>query len=170
LTIQNDDMSDEDFRQFLRDVFSSAYAVTVEGGPIYIAHADSEGLNFRAAMIESGWLYKQGRNWVKNTFVMGRQDHHWQHEPILYGWKPGAAHFWYGDRNKSTVIDDDVDVKALGKPELIRLVNELRNQLATTIYREAKPVSSRLHPTMKPVALVAHQIQNSSQRGDVVLD
>lgn len=170
LTIQNDDMPDEDFRQFLRDVFTSAYAVTVAGGPIYIAHADSEGLNFRAAMIESGWLYKQCLIWVKNTFVMGRQDHHWQHEPILYGWKPGAAHFWYGDRNKSTVIDDDVDVKALGKPELIRLVNELRNQLATTIYREAKPVSSRLHPTMKPVALVAHQIQNSSQRGDVVLD
>ena len=170
MTIQNDDMGDSEFRQFLRDVFASAFAVTKEGGPIYIAHADSEGLNFRAAMIEAGWLYKQCLIWVKNTFVMGRQDHHWQHEPILYGWKPGSAHCWYGDRNKSTVFDDDLDIKALGKPELVRLVQELKNQLHTTIYREPKPASSKLHPTMKPVSLVAHQIQNSSERGDVVLD
>jgi len=170
MTIQNDDMGDAEFRQFLRDVFTSAFAVTKDGGPIYIAHADSEGLNFRAAMIEAGWLYKQCLIWVKNTFVMGRQDHHWQHEPILYGWKPGAAHYWYGDRNKSTVIDDDLDIKALGKPELIRLVQELKNQLHTTVYREPKPASSKLHPTMKPVSLVAHQIQNSSERGNVVLD
>lgn len=170
MTIENDDMGDADFAQFLRDVFSSAYVVTKEGGPIYIAHADSEGRNFRSAMIESGWLFKQCLIWVKNQFVMGRQDYHWQHEPILYGWKPGAAHKWYGDRNKSTVIDDDSDLREMGREELIRLVDDLRNALNTTVYREDKPTSSELHPTMKPIALVQHHIQNSSERGDVVLD
>lgn len=170
MTIENDDMGDEEFGKFLLDVFSSAYVVTKEGGPIYIAHADSEGRNFRTAMIDSGWLFKQCLIWVKNQFVMGRQDHHWQHEPILYGWKPGAAHAWYGDRNKSTVIDDDVDVSELGREELVGLIEDLRNQMNTTIYRESKPTNSSLHPTMRPIRLVQHQIQNSSERGDVVLD
>ncbi len=170
MTIENDDMNDADFATFLREVFSSAFVVTKEGGPIYIAHADSEGRNFRSAMTEAGWLFKQCLIWVKNQFVMSRQDYHWQHEPILYGWKPGAAHYWYGDRNKSTVIDDDVDLHELGREELVRLVDDLRNALNTTVYREAKPTSSDLHPTMKPIALVQHHIQNSSERGDVVLD
>lgn len=170
MTIENDDMNDADFATFLREVFSSAFVVTKEGGPIYIAHADSEGRNFRSAMTEAGWLFKQCLIWVKNQFVMSRQDYHWQHEPILYGWKPGAAHYWYGDRNKSTVIDDDVDLHELGREELVRLVDDLRNALNTTVYREAKPQNSDLHPTMKPIALVQHHIQNSSERGDVVLD
>lgn len=170
MTIENDDMNDADFATFLREVFSSAFVVTKEGGPIYIAHADSEGRNFRSAMTEAGWLFKQCLIWVKNQFVMSRQDYHWQHEPILYGWKPGAAHCWYGDRNKSTVIDDDVDLHELGREELVRLVDDLRNALNTTVYREAKPTSSELHPTMKPIALVQYHIQNSSERGDVVLD
>src|SRR5699024_6320771 len=170
MTIENDDMNDADFATFLREVFSSAFVVTKEGGPIYIAHADSEGRNFRSAMTEAGWLFNQCLIWVKNQFVMSRQDYHWQHEPILYGWKPGNAHCWYGDRNKSTVIDDDVDLHDLGREELVRLVDDLRNALNTTVYREAKPTSSELHPTMKPIALVQHHIQNSSERGDVVLD
>jgi len=68
------------------------------------------------------------------------------------------------------VIDDDVDLHELGREELVRLVDDLRNALNTTVYREAKPTSSELHPTMKPIALVQHHIQNSSERGDVVLD
>lgn len=170
MTIENDDMNDADFAAFLREVFSSAFVVTKEGGPIYIAHADSEGRNFRGAMTDSGWLFKQCLIWVKNQFVMSRQDYHWQHEPILYGWKPGAAHCWYGDRNKSTVIDDDTDLRELGREELVRLVDDLRNALNTTVYREAKPQNSDLHPTMKPIALVQNHIQNSSERGNVVLD
>lgn len=170
MTIENDDMSDADFSRFLRDVFSAAFVVTKEGGPIYIAHADSEGRNFRGAMVDAGWLFKQCLIWVKNQFVMSRQDYHWQHEPILYGWKPGAAHCWYGDRNKSTVNDYDFDLREMGKEELIRLVDDLRNALNTTVYREAKPQSSELHPTMKPISLVQHHIQNSSERGNVVLD
>jgi DNA modification methylase len=140
LKIQNDHMDNESFYRFLYDAFSVMYKVTEEGGPIYVCHADSEGLNFRKAMIDSGWLLKQCIIWVKNSIVLGRQDYHWQHEPILYGWKPGAAHKWAGDRKQSTVWEYD------------------------------KPQRNAEHPTMKPVPIPAKAIQNSSYKGDIVFD
>lgn len=140
LKIQNDHMDDESFYRFLYDAFSVMYKVTEEGGPIYVCHADSEGLNFRKAMIDSGWLLKQCIIWVKNTIVLGRQDYHWQHEPILYGWKPGAAHKWAGDRKQSTVWEYD------------------------------KPQRNAEHPTMKPIPIPAKAIQNSSYKGEIVFD
>jgi len=170
LTIKNDDMGDSEFREFLRDAFSAAAMATKPGGPIYIAHADSEGYNFRGAMVEGGWLFKQCIVWVKNSMVLGRQDYQWQHEPILYGWKPGSAHCWYGDFDKKTIIDDDVKANALSKRELIGIVNEFRNAKKTTVVREDKPHRSDIHPTMKPVALVGGLIANSSREKDIVLD
>ncbi len=170
-TLQGDNQTDAEFRQFLRNILGAAIGVTKAGGPIYVAHADSEGLNFRAAVLEAGWLLKQTIVWVKDGFTLGRQDHQWQHEPILYGWKPGAAHCWYGERDKSTVLDGETpDLTTLGKPELIALINEVRNSRNTTVLRYSKPRKSDLHPTMKPVALVKGQVRNSSRVGDRVLD
>lgn len=170
MKIQNDAMDDGSFRQFLIDAFVAAYAVTKAGRPIYVAHADLEGENFRVAVRESGFLVKQCLIWVKNSMTMGRQDYQSQHEPILYGWKPGEAHKWYGEFNKKTVIDDDVDVKRLDKKELVALVNKLRNSKSTTVIREDKPHRNDIHPTMKPVALVGGMILNSSRPEDIVLD
>ena len=170
MTIQNDDMSDGQFKQFLTDAFLTAFAVTKMGGPIYIAHADSEGINFRTAMTDAGWDQKQTLIWVKNSLVMGRQDYQWQHEPILYGWKPGAAHCWYGFRNKTTVINDDVKLNSLDKKELIKIITSMQNAQKTTIIKEDKPHRNDIHPTMKPVALVQTMLENSSQERDVVLD
>lgn len=170
MTIQNDDMGDAQFKQFLTDAFVAAYAVTKMGGPIYIAHADSEGINFRTAMTAAGWDQKQTLIWVKNSLVMGRQDYQWQHEPILYGWKPGAAHSWYGFRNKTTVINDDVKLNSLDKKELIRIITAMQNAEKTTIIRENKPHRNDIHPTMKPVALVETMLENSSQERELVLD
>jgi len=102
--------------------------------------------------------------------VMGRQDYQWQHEPILYGWKPGAAHCWYGFRNKTTVINDDVKLNSLDKKELIKIITSMQNAQKTTIIKEDKPHRNDIHPTMKPVALVQTMLENSSQERDVVLD
>lgn len=168
--IDNDNMDDSAFRQFLRDLFSSCAAVMKAGSPFYIAHADSEGYNFRGAAQESGLDVKQCLIWVKNSFVIGRQDHQWQHEPILYGWKPGAAHKWYGEFNKSTVIDEQPKVNDLDRSELMNLVRELRNTLATTVIREDKPKANGDHPTMKPIRLIGLHLKNSTRRGDVVID
>jgi len=170
MKIKNDHMGDSLFRQFLKDSLSCAYEFTKAGRPIYIAHADSEGYNFRGAMVEAGFLFKQCIIWVKNSMVLGRQDYQWQHEPILYGWKDGEAHKWYGDFNKKTVIDDDIDIKKLDKKELLSLINKYRNSHKTTVVREDKPHKNDIHPTMKPVALVEQFIRNSSREEDIVLD
>lgn len=140
LTIQNDDMEDEEFRQFLRDVYTSADSVMKPGAAFYIWHADSEGYNFRGAAHDIGWTIRQCLIWNKNTLVLGRQDFHWKHEPCLYGWKDGAGHNWYGDRKQTTVMDFD------------------------------KPQRNGEHPTMKPVELFAYQMEMSSKSSDNVLD
>ena len=140
LTIKNDAMEDKNFRNFLVAAFKNMVDASKAGAPIYVCHADSEGLNFRSAFREAGWDLKQCIIWVKQHFVMGRQDYHWQHEPILYGWKPGAAHKFYGGRKQSTVWQID------------------------------RPMASREHPTMKPVNLCAKAIENSSKSGDIIID
>ncbi|MEM0953316.1 MAG: DNA modification methylase [Pseudomonadota bacterium] len=169
-TIENDKMSDQAFRNFLQQLLAGAYAHTKEGGAIYVAHADIEAYNFIGALTESGWRYTQQLIWVKNAMVMGRKDYQFQHEPVLYGWKPGAAHRWYGEYNKKTVIDEDVDVQAMDTSELRNYVRELRNAANSTVVREDKPSRNSDHPTMKPVRLVLYFLKNSSLAGNTVLD
>lgn len=140
LTIQNDNMEDGQFRQFLVDAFSMADTVMQPGAVFYIWHADSEGFNFRGACRDVGWPIRECLIWAKNMFVIGRQDYQWRHEPCLYGWKEGAAHKWYSDRSQSTVLEFD------------------------------KPTRNGVHPTMKPVELFRYLIENSSKKGDVVFD
>ena len=187
LKIQNDKMSNDNFYQFLYDSFVNMITVTVDGGGIYICHADSEGINFRTAMVDAGWLCKQCLVWVKSSIVMGRQDYHWKHEPILYGWKPGAAHSWNGDRKQSTVIEggEIVTVKACKDGHIITFINGLNalsvkvpsyeveysgDDSLTTVWRVEKPLRNGEHPTMKPIALVARAIKNSSKQSGIVLD
>jgi DNA modification methylase len=140
LTIQNDSMTDGEFRQFLRDVYSAADAVMRPGAVFYIWHADSEGYNFRGAAHDVGWQVRQCLIWNKNSMVMSRQDYHWKHEPCLYGWKSGAAHYWGSDRKQTTVLEFN------------------------------RPTRNGVHPTMKPVDLMEYQIKNSSKRGQNVMD
>lgn len=169
LTIMNDAMDTQRFLAFLTDAFTAAIRACREGAPIYIAHGESEGLNFRVAMTSAGWLHKQTLIWVKNSLVLGRQDYQWQHEPILYGWKPGAGHSWYGDRNKTTVFDDDIDLDKADKATLLRLLKDLKDHPSTVI-RADKPHRNDVHPTMKPVGLVERMVLNSTRAGDTVLD
>ena len=168
--IKNDKMSGGEFIKFLTDAFSNAGIITKAGGCVYIFHAESEGINFRIAMRDGGFGQKQTIIWVKNAPVMGRQDYNWQHEPILYGWKPGAAHYFCGDFTQKTIVDDDVDLKKLGKPELISIINKFRNGEQISVIRESKPHKNDQHPTMKPVELVGLLIENSSRKGEIVLD
>lgn len=104
MKIMNDKQTSARFYRFLLDFHKALYNHTKPGGGWYEFHADSEGRNFRNAFEESGLMMKQCLVWVKNTLVMGRQDYHWKHEPILYGWKPGAAHYFIDDRTNNTVI------------------------------------------------------------------
>lgn len=140
LTIQNDSMDDESFRQFLTNAFFAADSVMKKGAVFYIWHADSEGYNFRGACRDVGWTVRECLIWNKNQMVLGRQDYHWKHEPCLYGWKDGASHLWASDRKQTTVLDFD------------------------------KPQRNGVHPTMKPIALFDYQIKNNTKGNDIVLD
>ena len=179
--IANDNMKDGEFRQFLLDAFVSAFAVMREGAPMYIAHADTEGYNFRGAFIEAGFKLSGCLIWVKPSLVLGRSDYQWRHEPILYGWKPGASHSWYGGRKNTTVFDaEDMPFRVMpdGSVQIEIGESTLRisgqdlhvEELLGSTIRAEKPKKSAEHPTMKPTDLVLGMLKNSSLRGDVVLD
>lgn len=171
MTIQNDSMDDASFRKFLRDAFEVADQHLKPGGAFYIWHADSEGLNFRAAVKETRWLLKQNLVWVKNSIVLGRQDYQWKHEPCLYGWKDGASHYFIDNRSLATVIEEDEEnLKEMTKGELISYIKTMQENSPTSIFYEDKPVRSDIHPTMKPLKLIARCVLNSSKKGERVLD
>jgi DNA modification methylase len=173
--ILNDKMSDQAFYCFLKAAYERALEVSEPGASIYVFHSEQEGLNFRTAFRDAGWSQRQCLVWVKNSLVLGRQDYQWQHEPVLYGWKPGAAHYFTDDRTQATVIDDakPLDFRRLKKGELIDLVQRLyeeRTTQQTSVLRENRPSRSDEHPTMKPVRLCGRLIANSSKKGDIVYD
>ncbi|MFC6858230.1 DNA modification methylase [Zunongwangia atlantica] len=138
--IANDKMAANSFYQFLFDFYSQAYEFSRAGAPIYVFHADTEGVNFRSALVDSGFKLSQCLIWKKNSIVLSRQDYHWIHEPCLYGWKTGGAHPWYSDRKQRTVLEFD------------------------------RPLRSEDHPTMKPVEMLSYLILNSSKQYDIVFD
>lgn len=140
LKIKNDNMGDDEFFKFLSSAFFNLEKSLKPGGAFYIWFASRESINFRQALNKNNLVVRQELIWNKNYMILGRQDYHWKHEPCLYGWKDGAAHYFVDDRTQSTVIDED------------------------------KPQLNDLHPTMKPIKLLSRQIVNSSRQKEVVLD
>lgn len=140
LKIENDKMDNDQFYEFLLAAYKKMYEVADDGASIYVFHADSEGLNFRKAFIEAGFKLSQCCIWKKQVFSMSRQPYHWIHEPILFGWRQGSAHYWNSDRKQ------------------------------TTVWEFNRPFRNEVHPTMKPVPLISYPIKNSSKIGDIVLD
>lgn len=128
-----------------------------------------ESAAFHGAAADAGLKVHQCLVWSKNVFAFGRQDYQWRHEACLYGWKDGAAHHFVNDRTETTVIPTD-DLQRMKKSDLIRLVEHLQAETPTSVLEEDKPVRSDLHPTMKPVKLIARLVRNSTQKGDIVLD
>ena len=168
--IKNDKMADSAFRRFLTDAFTAMNSKVKRGGAWYVWHADSEGLNFRQAMRDAGILQKQNLVWVKNSFTLGRQDYQWQHEPCLYGWKPGGPHYFTDDRtNPTTIIDEPRDIDKMTKTDLRALLAKIMD-LKTSVTHHDKPARNAEHPTMKPLPLVGQFIANSSQPGEIVVD
>lgn len=153
LTIQNDDLSDDDFCALLRDFYVNAFLALKPGAGIYVFHADSEGEKFRKYFRECGLKMTQCLIWLKNSLVLGRQDYQWQHEPclfggkeytdhdpVLYGWKEGEKHKWFNNRKQTTLLKFD------------------------------RPTRNKEHPTMKPIPMLGYLINNSTKKGDCVMD
>lgn len=172
MKIANDNMDDVAFVGFLTAAFNCAIQAMRPGAAFYVWHADSKGFEFRTALKEVGMTLRETLIWVKNALVLGRQDYQWKHEPCLYGWKDGAAHYFTEDRAQSTVIEDAaVDYRKLKKDELLQIVLELTSdKIPTTVIYENKPTKNDIHPTMKPVKLMARLIRNSTRPKELVLD
>lgn len=171
MKIMNDNMEEDEFENFLYLAHKCMYDFSREGAPIYVFHSDVGGYSFRKAFIEAGFKMAECLIWLKNQFVMGRQDYQWRHEPIIYGWKEGYAHTWYGGRSQSTLLESDIDeLKKLSKKELLELIKEYQEGIPTSVIEYERPKKNKLHPTMKPLGLLGILMQNSSAKGDIVLD
>ena len=171
MTIENDDMSDENFKEFLNKAFYNLSNNLKEGGAFYIWYGDSEDINFRTTCVNNNLTIRQCLIWVKNHFNLGRQDYKWKHEPCLYGWKDGEAHYFIDEFNHPTVFEDKIDFDSLKKEEAIQMLKDIYNDgISTTVIHEDKPMMNDLHPTMKPLKLLARLIRNSSKENEIVLD
>ena len=140
LTIENDSMKNDEFYNFLLSAFKNIADHLEKGGSAYVFHADTEGLNFRKAFVDSGFHLAGCCIWVKNSLVLGRSDYQWQHEPVLYGFMQNGKHRWYSDRKQTTIWNFD------------------------------KPKKNSNHPTSKPLDLLSYPISNSTQENAVVID
>jgi DNA modification methylase len=138
--IKNDHMANDAFYQFLLDAFINIEEVLADDASIYVFHADTEGFNFRKAFSDAGFYLSGCCIWKKNSLVLGRSPYQWQHEPVLFGWKKKGKHQWYTGRKETTIWEFD------------------------------KPKRNRVHPTMKPIPLLAYPILNSSMTNTIVLD
>lgn len=170
LKIENDDMDEVAFVEFLDEAFYNMSRHLKEGGAFYVWHATNSVVAFKTTLEGNGLEVKQELVWNKNQLVLGRQDYQWKHEPCFYGWKTGAAHYFISNRSHTTVIDDKpINFEKLDREEAIKMLKKAY-ATETTILNYDKPKHNDLHPTMKPLDLIGHQIKNSSRPGEVVLD
>jgi DNA modification methylase len=179
--IKNDSMGDAAFRLFLESAFGQMASVMKAGASIYVAHADTEGLNFRAAFAGAGFKLSSCLVWRKNALVLGRSDYQWIHEPILYGWKLGASHRWFGGRKQTTMAEVGerlpfVEIEPgkfqieIGEQIFLVEGKATITEMLPTVFLYDRPSRSETHPTMKPVGIIERHLANSARRGDVVLD
>jgi site-specific DNA-methyltransferase (adenine-specific) len=168
--IEGDAISPEGLYALLQESFAQAAQVLKRGGAFYIWHADANRRTFDKALAAVGLTPRQTLIWVKNNITLTRQDYQWRHEPCLYGWRGGAAHYFTFDRTQQGVFDDLSDTRRVGKKDLVRLVKDLHNKLGSTVMYEDSPLKSPEHAAAKPVPLMGRLISNSSRRGEAVLD
>ena len=179
-SIKNDNMDDAKFKAFLHDAFVAVFAKMKPGAAIYVAHADTEGYNFRHAFKEAGFKLSGCLVWKKDSLVLGRSDYQWMHEPILYGWKPGSSHRWYGGRKLTTVhessgspfvkLDDGRFQIVVGDKVLTVSGHASIEESPSSVVFCEKPKRSADHPTMKPVSLIERQLKCNARSGDIVID
>lgn len=168
--IKNDNMPSDDFLAFLVKVFKNMGEVLKEGGSYYVCHGSSTLVEFDRALQLNNLKPRQQLIWNKNSLVLGRQDFQWRHECIYYGWKEGKAHYFIDDRTITTVIDaPSLDFKSMKKEELIQRLEDVYS-LKNSVLNHDKPTKNDLHPTMKPISLLADLLKYSSKVGENVMD
>ena len=170
LKIANDNKSNTEFMQFLTKAFTAMFMEAKAGASFYIFYAQVNSASFINALKDAGYKPHQYLVWVKNNFTLSHVDYKWKHEPIMYGWKDGASHNFYGALNLSTVFEKKKDIEKMSKAELKSELKRIENATPQDVIYEKKPPRNAEHPTMKPVELLTTLIKNSTKADDVVLD
>jgi DNA modification methylase len=141
MTIQNDSMATDDFKEFMMDSFSCMREHSCSGAMTYVVMSAQEWGNMMLALKDNGYHWSSTIIWNKNSMVLSRKDYHTKYEPIWYGWSEGSSRICpLDDRTQTDVWDID------------------------------KPNASVDHPTTKPVELIVKALNNSSKHGNNVLD
>jgi site-specific DNA-methyltransferase (adenine-specific) len=171
-TIMNDYMPEQKFIEFLSDAFINFATHMKAGAAFYVFHASISVLEFETALRTAQLRTRQQLIWVKDSLVLGRQDYQWKHEPILYGWKEGAAHSFADDRTNTTILwDKPINTNSLTKDEMKQMLDDIYStKLSKTIFYHDRPKRSDEHPTMKPILLLVPMIKNSTNYGQLVVD
>ena len=168
--IMNDDMSDKAFKEFIKAIYDNYFKIIKDGGVIYVFHADTERVTFTDEFKKAGFKLSQNLIWVKNSATLSRCDFNWRHEPCLYGWKEGSAHYFCKDFTLTSVIEDKQDFDKMKKEELLEFIKTyIAEEISTTIKFD-KPSRNELHPTMKPIDLIKRMIGWSSKEKEIVVD
>ena len=139
-SIQNDNMSTNQFINFIEEFLNAAKPHVKQGSPVYICYGERSGLEFLTAFKNAGLHQSCNVIWKKDVLVLGRSDYHYIHEPIFYGWFEGQKHIYYGDRKQQSV------------------------------WEIKRPKRSDLHPTMKPIELIEKALRNSSKNEDIIYE
>ncbi len=165
--ILNDKLSDEDFKEFLAGFYACVFFALNDEATFYVFYKELGKGVFISELEKSGLTFKQELIWVKNQIVLGGSRYQNMYEPILFGYKGKTPATWNGKRNQTSVIED---INLMNEIELREALRELIATLETDVVRERKPLRNDLHPTMKPIKLLAKLIRNSSNTSDIVLD
>lgn len=165
--ILNDKMSDENFEIFLTDVYSNLFVAMKDGASFYVFYKELGKGVFITSLEKGGLTFKQELVWVKNQLVLGGSKYQNMYEPCLFGCKGDQVANWYADRRERSVIES---IDLMNEFELRSTIIELLETIETDVVRERKPLKNDLHPTMKPLKLLARFINNSSRKNDIVLD
>lgn len=165
--ILNDKMPESEFAAFLRNVYANYHCIMADGASIYVFYKEMGTGVFITAMKEAGLTYKQELVWVKNQIVLGGSKYQSMYEPFLMGCKGKSIQKWNGKRKQRSVIES---IDLMGEEALRQTIRDLLDAESTDVLRERKQLVNDLHPTMKPVRLIAKLILNSSDKGDCVMD
>lgn len=165
--IMNDSMSNSDFQDFLHKAYLSYINSMKDGASFYTFYKELGTGVFINELERCGLNFKQELIWVKNQIVLGGAKYQSMYEPFLMACKGKRVAKWNGGRKQTSVIEQ---IDFMGEDELKQTLKEILNSMDTDILREKKQTVNDLHPTMKPVRLIARLIQNSSNAGDIVLD
>lgn len=155
--ILNDNLGKEDGNKFLTD-FLALLKAHCQGG-WYISFYRLGIDRMFQALEKTGMKWRNLIIWKKNHKNLSNSDYQSIYEPIFYGFADDYVPIVYGwekdhdFRGQKGVHNDVIDDISL-----------------PSVWEIDRTKVNDLHPTMKPVELVARCVMNSSRKGETVLD